>query len=664
MQNSIDSCDLESVIYRIKDNQIDIYWNPVDDADGYVLYSKTSANVFTSIKEVSINEAVLYGVSPDAELKIKPFKLFNGVKSYQFSNIKFVLDRAKSLTKFHTGVIVKKACAKLYWNKIQNANCYKIYRIVDNVEMLIDVVKDNIYKIEYLPYGVSKICLKAFCNDECILESEPVEVNIRSLEMFALNNNYKITLYWNKISGYDGYRIFKKNDKNEFVGFMSSEIESAVIENITLGEVCEFKVKPYKLVDNKRTFDDELSAKCKISAYTTDKIDLTVNEAYGNQISLSWIFDGDVDGFEIFKEDEFYKDIEDGLAHIDLIDYFEGKFSIKGYKKIFGEKIYTSESEKVSVKDSKNRCQKVGSENYKVSVVIPTYNAQNFISRCVSTILGSDLDDVEIVLVDDGSKDNTREILTWYKNRYPNVVKTIFKQNGGAAEARNFGIKEVQGEYIAFIDSDDMIRPTAYSTMYKTLKNTNADIAIGTLYKVDNDRYFVRHTLPFEPYKAFDVEDYMKLIFTEKFNNVAVWNKMYKAELVKSHPIPLLSYEDVSWTPYILSWADKVCYIERVCYEWDRKIRSVTLSNELSNRDVELKFDERYMAVKFFRDNGNQKRRELLNYLMAKRLYNQGVTARMPQYFDAVKEMKEELINNKFLAEDNEYYEKILPLIK
>ena len=138
---------------------------------------------------------------------------------------------------------------------------------------------------------------------------------------------------------------------------------------------------------------------------------------------------------------------------------------------------------------------------------------------------------------------------------------------------------------------------------------------------------------------------------------------MYRAKLVQEHPIPLLSYEDVSWTPYILSWADSLCYVDKVCVEWDRKIRSFTLSNELSSRSVELKYQDRLKAVDFFYENGNPQHKEVLAYLKAKRLYNQGETAGYNGYFVSITNMSDLLRENRFLQADEEYSNKLRPYV-
>lgn len=649
-------------VYSIDETGIEVFWNRVPQSDGYMIYTKSTDGVFTSIKEVQENEVKLYGLSGTEELKIKPFRKVNGQREYIFGFIIVPLGVKSNSQNIKIFKSIKKSSIELVWNDVHNADSYKIYKLTGGQYVLQETVKDCKYSASYLPVGFSYYKIEAYSKNELLCNSQTFVCDIRNIELIAVNINYKVNLYWNRTPGAAGYRIFKKTPNGEFTAFATTQDEKFSVENIVPGEICEFKVKPFILENRERIYGD-LAAKYRIATCKNFHIDLTVNEAYGNQAAVSWIFNGDVDGFTLLKNGVECLDIKDGLAHIAMVKYSDENFKIKGYKNVFGAKIYTCESDEINIKDSSSRINKKLRTNYKLSVVIPAYNAENFISRCISSVLASNMEEIQIIAVDDGSSDNTKSILTWYEKKYPYFFKKIFKENGGAADARNVGITQAKGEYITFIDSDDMIRPDAYSIMYNTLQSTGADIAIGRLYKVDNERYYIRHTLPLPAYKAINPEDYLRLLFTESYNNVAVWNKMYRTKLVQEHPIPLYSYEDVSWTPYILSWADRLCYVDKVCIEWDRKIRSFTLSNELSNRTPELKFQDRLKAVNFFYENGNQKYREVLAYLKAKRMYNQGETANYKSYFDTVTNMSDALKNNRFLLQDEEYLNKLRPYI-
>lgn len=650
------------LLYHFDANFVQLYWNKVIGADGYMLYAKSQDDIFTSIKEVQTNEAVLYGLNGLEELKVKPFKKENGKRVYEFGFATCKLGQKSYLEKLRLFSAIKKSSLSLYWENVTNADSYKIYRLTNGKYVLQDVVRECYFTENYLPVGFSYFKVEACIGEEVITSSQTIVCNIKEVEMFAVNVNYKVVLYWNKAPGVAGYRIFKRTQDGNFTGFVSTTEAKYTVENVVPGEFCEFKVKPFIIENGNRLYGD-LEAKCAVQTYKTPKIDLVVNEAYGGEVAVSWIFNGDVDGYVLLKNGVECLDIDDGLAHIAMVKYSAEKFKIRGYKNVFGAKVFTCESDEASVADENNRANMEKPNDYKLSVVIPAYNAQKFISRCISSALASDLKEIEVIAVDDGSTDETKEILSWYENMYPQFFKKIFKENGGAAEARNYGIAESKGHYIAFIDSDDMIRPDAYSTMYDSLQKTGADIAIGRLYKVDNDKYYVRHTLPLPAYKAINPEEYLRLLFTQTYNNVAVWNKMYRTKLVQEHPIPLLSYEDVSWTPYILSWADSLCYVDKVCVEWDRKIRSFTLSNELSSRSVELKYQDRLKAVDFFYENGNPQHKEVLAYLKAKRLYNQGETAGYNGYFVSITNMSDLLRENRFLQADEEYSNKLRPYV-
>lgn len=650
------------LLYHFDANSVQLYWNKVIGADGYMLYAKSQDDIFTSIKEVQTNEAVLYGLNGSEELKVKPFKKENGKRVYEFGFATCKLGQKSYLEKLRLFSAIKKSSLSLYWENVTNADSYKIYRLTNGKYVLQDVVSECYFTENYLPVGFSYFKVEACIGEEVITSSQTIVCNIKEVEMFAVNVNYKVVLYWNKASGVAGYRIFKRTQDGNFTGFVSTTESKYTVENVVPGEFCEFKVKPFIIENGNRLYGD-LEAKCAVQTYKTPKIDLVVNEAYGGEVAVSWIFNGDVDGYVLLKNGVECLDIDDGLAHIAMVKYSAEKFKIRGYKNVFGAKVFTCESDEASVADENNRANMEKPNDYKLSVVIPAYNAQKFISRCISSALASDLKEIEVIAVDDGSTDETKDILSWYENMYPQFFKKIFKENGGAAEARNYGIAESKGHYIAFIDSDDMIRPDAYSTMYDSLQKTGADIAIGRLYKVDNDKYYVRHTLPLPAYKAINPEEYLRLLFTQTYNNVAVWNKMYRTKLVQEHPIPLLSYEDVSWTPYILSWADSLCYVDKVCVEWDRKIRSFTLSNELSSRSVELKYQDRLKAVDFFYENGNPQHKEVLAYLKAKRLYNQGETAGYNGYFVSITNMSDLLRENRFLQADEEYSNKLRPYV-
>ena len=122
----------------------------------------------------------------------------------------------------------------------------------------------------------------------------------------------------------------------------------------------------------------------------------------------------------------------------------------------------------------------------KISVIVPIYNVEQYLRKCIDSIINQTYKNLEIILVDDGSWDNSPRICDEYAKR-DNRIKVIHKKNGGLADARNTGLKMITGNYISFIDSDDYIEKTMYEKMIKVILKYNADIIECNLnYKYGN----------------------------------------------------------------------------------------------------------------------------------------------------------------------------------
>ena len=102
----------------------------------------------------------------------------------------------------------------------------------------------------------------------------------------------------------------------------------------------------------------------------------------------------------------------------------------------------------------------------KVSVIVPVYNVENYLEKCLTSLVNQTLKDIEIIVVNDGSTDNSQKIIDRYEKKYSNV-KAYVKKNGGVSDARNYGINKAKGKYIAFVDGDDYVDEMMYEKMYK-----------------------------------------------------------------------------------------------------------------------------------------------------------------------------------------------------
>ena len=176
-----------------------------------------------------------------------------------------------------------------------------------------------------------------------------------------------------------------------------------------------------------------------------------------------------------------------------------------------------------------------------LSVIIPVYNVENYLNECLDSVTSQTLDDMEIICIDDGSTDNSPDILKEYSKK-DKRIKIITKENGGQATARNLGIKEAQGEYIAFVDSDDFIEPTMFEKLYTKAKDNNLDIAMCKIATYDNQTEEIKDNVWYYMLGVF--RDFEKDIFNHKDTKeftchiaVTPYNKIYKTTLLKENNI-------------------------------------------------------------------------------------------------------------------------------
>ena len=114
----------------------------------------------------------------------------------------------------------------------------------------------------------------------------------------------------------------------------------------------------------------------------------------------------------------------------------------------------------------------------KVSVIVPVYNVEKYIDKCLNSLVKQTLKDIEIIVVNDGSPDNSQKIIDKYVDKYPDKIKSYIKENGGQGSARNLGLEYASGEYISFIDSDDWLDLDALEEMYLLAKKEKSDVVI------------------------------------------------------------------------------------------------------------------------------------------------------------------------------------------
>ena len=118
----------------------------------------------------------------------------------------------------------------------------------------------------------------------------------------------------------------------------------------------------------------------------------------------------------------------------------------------------------------------------KVSIIVPVYNVERYLEKCLDSLVNQTLQDIEIIIVNDSSPDQSQAIIDRYLALYPHLIKSYIKTNGGIADTRNFGISKVTGEYFGFVDSDDYVELTMFEQLYNEAKKQDAQLVSCNFY--------------------------------------------------------------------------------------------------------------------------------------------------------------------------------------
>lgn len=239
-----------------------------------------------------------------------------------------------------------------------------------------------------------------------------------------------------------------------------------------------------------------------------------------------------------------------------------------------------------------------------ISVVIPVFNGQDVIRKCLDSLMKQTLKDFEILIINDGSKDKTEEICLQYANLFPEKIRYYFQNNSGVSKARNNGIKLAKGKYICFIDSDDYVEPQYLESFFNNCNDVDL-VVIG--YKIE---YFYQDSLSkviernpgkclLQDQKSWN-EYFCQLYLDAFFNNP--WAKLYRLDLIKNHQISFdenLWYgEDCLFNQTYLSKVKSIKTINQCLYHYI-SYETETLTSKYDPKKYEVS-DRIYLGVKEF----------------------------------------------------------------
>lgn len=266
--------------------------------------------------------------------------------------------------------------------------------------------------------------------------------------------------------------------------------------------------------------------------------------------------------------------------------------------------------------------------NELVSVVVTVYKVEPYLERCIRSIIGQTYENLEIILVDDGSPDQCGAICDRFAQE-DTRIKVYHKPNGGLSDARNYGVNRASGTYIAFIDSDDYISPHYIEYLYKLMVKYDADVSCCCMEKTtaDTSAFGTNTAVPKE--RLLTGKQACRELFGSFYEIlVTAWGKLYKSDLVKRYPFPVgRNHEDEATTCKYYFTANRVAVGNRCLYAYYQNPHGI-----MHNQPISINSDAVWASghrAEFFEEHNERRLAEmawnfLLNYLIRDSLANQG----------------------------------------
>ena len=250
----------------------------------------------------------------------------------------------------------------------------------------------------------------------------------------------------------------------------------------------------------------------------------------------------------------------------------------------------------------------------KLSIIVPVYNVEKYLPKCLESLIKQTLKDIEIICVNDGSMDNSLAILKEFASR-DSRIRIIDNQHQGVAKTRNTGIEQSTGEYIGFVDSDDYIDIDFFEKLYNSATKSNSDIAIASILKHKNffNIYNAKYT---KEETAITIQDKIKLCEDKKHFFFYAWNKIYHSGFIKENNIKFSEgqiYEDVMFAIKALYYSNKIISVYGTKYHYIEHKNSLTKYKDKTG-EKEHDLIKAYSELQEFCNSKNIEISERLNY--------------------------------------------------
>ncbi len=278
----------------------------------------------------------------------------------------------------------------------------------------------------------------------------------------------------------------------------------------------------------------------------------------------------------------------------------------------------------------------------KISVIVPVYNMEKRLDQCLNSLENQTLKEIEIILINDGSTDNSLDIIEKHIKRYPNKYVLINRENKGISASRNEGIKIASSSYIAFVDSDDYVDLDMYYRMYNEILKTKSDIVLCGYKNVDETGQILSYNY-LDKYKISTLKENPKLVHQIDYGPC---NKLFRKDLFKNIEFPLnTKYEDLSTILKIYKKATKVSYINECFYNYYVNTSGQTKTIDIKVYDIYKILDEILNSFK----NENIAIKKEIDYLCISKLMD---------YSEIISASRNEKLSVKFYLDAVEYLNK------
>ena len=280
------------------------------------------------------------------------------------------------------------------------------------------------------------------------------------------------------------------------------------------------------------------------------------------------------------------------------------------------------------------------------SIIVPIYNVELYLKKCLDSLINQNYNNYEIILINDGSTDNSESIIKEYSNKYPELIKSYKKKNGGLSSARNYGIKKASKEYLLFVDSDDYIEKNTLSILNEELNINKKDIIVFNYIAKYSDKEIKVNTF------NNNINDLEKKYI---LSIPSACNKLVKKEIFTKNKIEFpngLYYEDLATMPLLINCTNNISFIDEYLYIYNSREDSIT-----NKKKYNKKMDDIFKVCQILKDNLNKEYKDEVEYLYIEHLLrNAGLRFLAYNKYDKLNNVKEEIEKNYSNYKDNKYY--------